>query len=70
MSAQLLEAFLARLYTDARLRERFRADPRGEAARAGLHPEQCRSLEQIDWPGLEAAAASFEKKRRRKQPRG
>ena len=58
-----LEAFLARLYTDAELRARFLADPAGEARRAGLDAESAERLAQIDRAGLELAAASFAAKR-------
>lgn len=58
-----LEAFLARLYTDAELRERFLADPEGEARRAGLDDDAASRLAQIDRVGLELAAASFAAKR-------
>jgi hypothetical protein len=57
------EAFLARLYVDAAVRERFLADPRGEAARAGLTPSECAALDGIDRSGLELAARSFASKR-------
>ncbi len=63
MSSTELEVFLARVYTDAKLRARFLADPSGEARRAGLVEEQCRALEDVDRVGVEMAARSFEKKR-------
>lgn len=63
MSAQRLEAFLARLYVDAAARQRFLADPHGEAANAGLSDRDCAALENIDMVGLELAADSFSKKR-------
>lgn len=68
MSARDLEALWARLYVDARARAKFKADPRGEARKAGLSEEECRSLEKIDWVGVEMAARSFAKKRRQKRP--
>ena len=58
-----LEAFLALLYTDAEARRRFVADPRGEAARAGMTDAECDALERIDGRGLELAARSFAHKR-------
>ncbi len=70
MSATAFEAFLARLYVDAEALARFRANPRAEAARAGLSPEESASLEQMDWPGLELAARSFAKKRSGKHSKG
>lgn len=69
MSAQALEAFLARLYTDADARRDFLADPRGSAARAELEPSEVDGLAAIDRDGLELAARSFEKKRAAREPR-
>jgi hypothetical protein len=58
-----LEAFLARLYTDADARAAFAADPRAEALRAGLDPADVDALASIDTLGLELAADSFARKR-------
>ncbi len=69
MSERDLETFLARLYVDADIRARFRQDPLAEARRAGLSEEEYHSLGQIDWVGLEMAAASLEKKRQKKLER-
>ena len=63
MEGVALEAFLARLYTDAEARVTFLADPRGEALRAGLSPGEAESLCRIDQAGLELAAESFARKR-------
>jgi hypothetical protein len=63
MSARSFEAFLARIYVDAGARARFKANPRGEARRAGLSDEECAALENTDWVGLEMAARSFARKR-------
>jgi hypothetical protein len=63
MSAHSFEAFLARIYVDVGARARFKANPRGEARRAGLSDEECTALEDIDWVGLEMAARSFARKR-------
>jgi hypothetical protein len=63
------EQFLARLYTDPAARARFLADPRAEAARAGLSSGQSRALEAIDRIGLKLAARSFAHKRARKHSR-
>ncbi len=63
MSAQRLEAFLAQLYVDAGMRQRFLADPSGEAIKARLSDQDCAALEHIDLVGLEFAADSFAKKR-------
>ena len=40
MSSKLFEAFLAKIYVDAKARTRFLSDPLGEAQRAGLSPEE------------------------------
>ena len=63
MSAQKLEAFLAKLYVDNQARSRFLADPRREAFSAGLTENECAGLEKIDLAGLELAPQSFARKR-------
>jgi hypothetical protein len=65
MSAASLEAFLAKIYVDDASRERFLADPRGEAAKAGLGEREIEALENIDRAGLILTARSLQKKRRR-----
>jgi len=65
MSAERLEAFLAEIYVDEVSRERFLADPRGEAAKAGLSEGEIEALEKIDRAGLILTARSLQKKRRR-----
>jgi hypothetical protein len=62
-AAERVEAFLARLYTDARARAAFLGDPRGEAVRAGLTPAQVEAMAGLDRLGLELAAESFARKR-------
>jgi len=57
------ETFLARLYTEASLRTRFIADPRGEGERSGLTADECEALERLDRVGLELSARSFAHKR-------
>ena len=69
MSAREFEVFLARIYVDSVARARFQADPRGEARRAGLSEEECASLENIDWNGLELAACTYAHKRNLKAKR-
>jgi hypothetical protein len=66
VSMSALEHFLAKIYVDPAARARFLADPRAEAARAGLPEQQCRALEKIDRVGLEMAARSFAHKRARR----
>jgi hypothetical protein len=63
MSSPALETFLARLYTDIALRERFLADPRLEAQRAGLNTIEVTALANIDTVGLCMAANSYARKR-------
>lgn len=58
-----IEAFLARIYTDAAARSRFLADPEAEAIRAGLTPEEAWALADVDRDGLALAADSFARKR-------
>lgn len=63
MSAERLEAFLAKIYVDESARECFLADPRGEATKAGLRDEEVEALERIDRVGLILTARSLQKKR-------
>ena len=63
MSARELEAFLVRIYVDASARAAFKANPRGEASRAGLSEEECASLVTVDWVALEFVARSYARKR-------
>lgn len=71
MNAAALEAYLARLYTNAALRERFLAAPALEAWRAGLDEPTTATLAKIDKTGLRMAAANYARKRaeRRKPQR-
>jgi hypothetical protein len=63
------ESFLARLYVDGAARTRFLADPRAEAAAAGLADDEIAAAVRIDRVGLELAAAGFAHKRRRQRER-
>ena len=63
------ESFLARLYVDGSARARFLADPRGEAAAAGLVGDEIAAAVDIDRVGLELAARSFAHKKRRQTKR-
>lgn len=63
MSDSRFEAFLARIYVDDNARAKFLADPRGEATKAGLTPEQIEKLMNIDRDGLEMFAASLKRKK-------
>ena len=70
MSSSQFEAFLARIYVDDDARAAFLADPRTEAAKAGLTDHEAESLTKIDRVGLDLFAQSLERKRRhRKQIR-
>ncbi len=59
-----IEAFLARIYTDAAARAAFLRDPAGEAARAGLPPTIAAAMADLDAPGVEATAAGLARKTR------
>ena len=63
MSARALEAFLARLYTDERLRLAFLARRETVALEAGLDGQAAQALAQIDREGLLLAVESFARKR-------
>jgi len=63
MSAGNIEMLLARLYTDARFRETFLADPAGIARAQGLDEREVEALRSIDRDGLELAARSYAQKR-------
>ncbi|PYO29966.1 MAG: hypothetical protein DMD86_14145 [Candidatus Rokuibacteriota bacterium] len=65
MTTARFEAVLARLYVDDAFRRSFLADPAGEAARAGLDPDEARALAEVDAVDLEMAARSFAHKRAR-----
>ena len=58
-----VEAFLARLYRDERLRRAFLERPVETALAAGVSRAEALALERIDRDGLALAAASFEHKR-------
>jgi hypothetical protein len=56
---------LARLYTDAALRERFAADPQAVGREFGLGPEEAARLAELSTAQLRHFAASLVTKRRR-----
>jgi len=66
MNPPSLESFLAKIYTDPDARARFKADPGGEARRAGLSGEEAVALASLNWCDLELASRSFQNKRRAK----
>ena len=65
MNDSRLETFLARIYVDRKARAKFLADPRGEATKAGLTPQQVEDVIKIDRDGLELFAQSLERKKLR-----
>jgi putative modified peptide len=62
-SAQACEDLLARLFTDAEFRARFRQDPQSVGRELGLDEAAVAALAQSDWVGLELAAKSYSHKR-------
>jgi hypothetical protein len=66
MNPASLESFLALIYADPAARARFKADPAGEAQRAGLSPEEALALSSLNWSDLQLASRSFANKRRAK----
>ena len=64
MSSAQFESFLARIYVDATARQKFLADPRGEAAHAGLSAQEIEAVANIDRVGLEMFAQSLRRKRK------
>ena len=63
MSAANLEAFLARLYTDARFRDAFLSDPDHATRAQELDAFEIEALKNIDRDGLRFAARSYAHKR-------
>lgn len=70
MSAEKVEIFLARLFVDRTLRERFLLDPEGVAGQHGLSAQECRSVAAMPVQDLQTAARSFERKRCLKKQAG
>jgi len=63
MNESRLESFLAKIYVDENARAKFLADPRGEAVKAGLTPQQIEDVVKIDRDGLELLAESLKRKK-------
>ena len=63
MNDSRLESFLAQIYVDDNARARFLADPRGEASKAGLTPQEVEDVVKIDRDGLELLAESLKRKK-------
>jgi len=70
MSSPRIEAFLARLYTDQAVLDRFLADPAATLAGAGLDAAEQRSFATIDRDDLVLAAQSIRAKRAARRPPG
>ena len=62
-SAQACENLLARLFTDAEFRMRFREDPQRMGSEFGLDDVALAALARTDWVGLELASRSYALKR-------
>jgi putative modified peptide len=62
-AAQACEDLLARLFTDAEFRARFRQDPQRVGRELGIDEAAVAALAQSDWVGLELAAGSYSHKR-------
>jgi len=60
---QACEALLARLFTDATLRERFKRDPKTVGREFGLDESALTAFENGDRVGLDLAARSYAGKR-------
>ncbi|MEG0881923.1 MAG: hypothetical protein RSF79_25180 [Janthinobacterium sp.] len=63
MSSPALETYLARLYTDDAVRSAFLLEPRAQALRHGLSPQEAEAMAAMDRVGLQMAAASYRAKR-------
>lgn len=61
---QSLEVLLARLFTDAAFRERFKCDPARVGRELGLDERAIAAFDGADWTGLDLAAHSYAHKRR------
>ena len=61
--AQACEDLLARLFTDAEFRARFKQDPHAAGRELGLDDAALAKLADTDWVGLELAARSYSHKR-------
>ncbi len=63
MSAPVVEALLARLYSEPGLREEFVASPVAVALRSGLTEEEAVEMAATDMNALEVAAQSYASER-------
>ena len=62
---QAQELLLARLFTDAEFRARFKRDPLVAGRELGLNAAALAAYENADWTGLDLAARSYAHKRER-----
>jgi hypothetical protein len=63
VSAQAVEIFLARLYTDEELRHEFLGNAVAVARASGLDETEAAAMAAMDRTGLEMAAESYSRKR-------
>ena len=66
MSTADVETFLARLYTDETLRDRFLRSPHEVLSRENFSAQQCAALAAIDPSELILASDSYRQKRTRR----
>ena len=66
MSTADVETFLARLYTDANLRDRFLRSPQEVLSRENFSAQQCAALVAVDPSELILASDSYRQKRTRR----
>lgn len=67
MSTENLETFLAKLYTDKELLQRFLVNSEEEIQKLDLFPEEKNGLRNIDRVGLMMASSSYARKREHHQ---
>lgn len=63
MRTSVIEAYLARLYSEPAEAQRFLADPERTAIRAGLTPPEAREVARLDLAALRISCRVFERKR-------
>jgi len=63
MSSSAIEGYLARLYADKTARDKFLADPEGEARHAGLNDADTLATQAINGVGLHMARTRYAYKR-------
>jgi len=63
MTTREIEVYMARLYTDAKLRDEFVANPVAQLKISGLNEESIQVLKDMDMQGLLLAGKSYQHKR-------